>query len=45
VFLCVSRTAFRMSLAMVVRRMLCSASLTLHSSLRMIVGSKHVGAF
>jgi hypothetical protein len=28
VFLCVSRTLFRMSLVMVVRRMLCSLSLT-----------------
>jgi len=29
--LCVSRTLFRMSLVMVVRRMLCSVSLTLHN--------------
>ena len=31
VFLCVSRTLFRTSLVMVVRRMLCSMRLTLHS--------------
>ena len=35
VFLCVSRTVFRMSLVMVVRPMLCSVRHTLHSILRM----------
>jgi len=32
VFLCVSRTLFRMGLVMVVRRMLCSASLQSHAA-------------
>ena len=41
VFLCVSHTLFRMGLVMVVRRMLCSVRLTLHSIRR----SKHVGEF
>jgi len=31
VFLCVSRTVFRKSPVMVVRRVLCSVNLTLHS--------------
>jgi len=38
VFLCVSRTVFRMSLVMVVRRMLCSAR---KKSILLFVRQKH----